>query len=82
MAAFAKLFEVDGEQVLFFREPDTDNEADDREILHQVVNIDGVCADIKLCGMTYANVDKAFDMLDEHSARGVLKTVRDILAGK
>lgn len=82
MEKFAKIFEVDGEQVLFYVEPDTQSEYDDRDRIHQIVRIDGVCADIALGGMTYEDADKAFAKFDQDYARTILKSVRDLLKKK
>lgn len=83
MATFAKLFEVEGEQVLFFREPDNDGDfPDDREMIHQMVNIGGVFADVKLCGFTIENSDKAWAKIDQEAADNLVKSVRGLLAGK
>lgn len=77
---FAKLFEIDNEQVLFYREPDHDAE-DDREKLHQVVYIDGVCIDMAVGGMTYELGDTAFDKVDQDYARQILANARKLLSG-
>jgi len=74
---FAKIIECQGEQVLFFLEPD--EEADEREMLHQVVRIDGMCIDVKVGGLTYDKADKVFADLNEDSAELVLKAVRDMI---
>lgn len=76
---FAKIIEVDGEQVLFYIEPNNDQDPP-CETLHQIVRIDGVCADIKMDGMTYAQADKAFNGIGEEAALVVLNCVRGLLA--
>ena len=72
--AFAKIIEVEGEQVLFYLQPD-----DDCEKLHQIVRVDGVCADVAISGLTYENADKSFADLDETAALRVLNVVRDLM---
>lgn len=78
MKKWVKLFEVEGQQVLFFLEPDGDDMR-----LHQCVhNEDGTHIDVALVFPNDAkdNSRKAFDMVDEAVARNVLKLVRDLLA--
>ena len=77
---FARIIEVDGKQVLFYTEPD--HEYDGCELVHQIVNLKGVQADIKLGGVTYKNVDKFWKLLDEAHARKVVETVETMLFTK
>jgi hypothetical protein len=75
---FAKIVEVDGEQVLFYLEPDKDE--DEREMLNQIVRVDGLCINVALGGFTYERADAAFAGIDETYARKVLKMARDVAA--
>lgn len=76
---FAKLFDVDGEQVLFYLEPDHDSDGCDK--LHQIVRVDGMYIDMALGGISYENADKAFAKVDAEFARQTLNTARDLLSG-
>lgn len=78
---FANIIELEGEQVLFYVEPDHDHEEDDRFVLHQIVSVCGVVADVKLGGLTEENADKALANTDEKMASHVLKTIRDLMEG-
>jgi hypothetical protein len=76
---FAKIVEVDGEQVLFYLEPDADE--DDKEKLNQIVRIDGMCINTALCGMSYKAADAAFAKIDDACARRLLKVARSMIKG-
>ena len=71
---FAKIVEVDGEQVLFYIEPD--DEADGKEKLHQICRVDGLCGDIALGGLSYESADEALSKIGEKEARLVISTIR------
>ena len=77
MNRWAKIIEVLDNQVLFFMEPE-----DNCESLHQVVRINGVCADIKISGIISALCEKVFNSIDEKAAETVIKTVEDLLENK
>jgi len=66
---FAKLFEVDGEQVLLCRTQDDEYDQDERECAHQMTLVDGLEVNIAVGGMTYEASDKFFDSFDEAAAR-------------
>jgi hypothetical protein len=76
---FARIVEVDGEQVLFYIEPDHESKKEGREKLHQIIRINGICADVALGGMTPEAADKALAKCDEPVARGVIEMVRKAL---
>lgn len=75
---FAKLFEVEGEQVLFFLEPDSEN--DGCECIHQIVRISGLYIDMKAAGIRATSVDASFAKIDEKYARSTLATARKLLS--
>lgn len=84
MARFAKLFEVDGEQVLFYLEPDAEGkptpECDDFYKVNQVTHFDGIYANVAVAGMPYENAENMLSKTDEAYANAHLQMVRNLLA--
>ena len=77
---FAKIFQVDGEQVLFYLSPDySDKDNDNFETMHQIVRIDEVFIDIGISRLSVEKADEAFEKVDETHARMVLGAAREML---
>jgi hypothetical protein len=72
---FAEIVEVDGEQVLFYTEPDED---DDFGKLHQIVQIEGTCMDAA-ASIPIDKLDEVFEKIDETFAAKFLVAARDLL---
>lgn len=75
MSDFAKIVVVDGEQVLFYTEPDSEDETKTK--LHQIAQPDGLVADIALGGI--ADDTGLIDRIGETEARNVLKIIREFM---
>jgi hypothetical protein len=63
MKTWCRIIQVDGKQVLFYSDPNS--EFDGCEDIHQIVNIGGIQCDSKLEGVTYKNVDKFWGMTQD-----------------
>ncbi len=78
MNEWCKIIEVDGKTVLFYAEPDTENDADKTK-LHQIYRTeDGIFADVAV-----TNIDEEIEIVvaacDEEKARGIIAAVERLL---
>jgi hypothetical protein len=78
MAPFAKIIEIEGQQVLFWVEEDDDHEGCVK--MHQMVDFDGIRADITLGGIKDPEGKATALLLDKHAtekqARYVIETIK------
>lgn len=77
---WAKLFEIDGGQVLFFREPDTEHEDDGYCKLHQIVSLDEATVDMTLRGPE-RSIEQLFETIAEDNAQRMLSAAKKLLRG-
>lgn len=75
MTDFAKIVVVDGQQVLFYTEPDPEH--DDKTKLNQIVQMDGYTANIAVGGIS--DDSGLIERLGEEDAKRVLKAVKDLM---
>lgn len=84
MKTFAKIVVVDGQQVLFYAEPDHDTDPDKDDVdywrLNQLTFANGVMANIAGMGMSEENVLKVITEADEDSARKIIKAVAGLMS--
>lgn len=73
---FAKIIEVDGQQVLFFKDFDLDS---DRFILHQMFDFKDALLDLRVYFDGEDKRDAAFDLVDKDHAKNILAGVRNVL---
>lgn len=73
MADFAKIVVVDGVQVLFYTEPDPED--DEKTKLNQITQVDGLVANIACGGI--ADDTGLLDRIGEPEARQVIKIVQE-----
>lgn len=81
---WAKIFEVEGEQVLFFYEIDNSLETEDDEdryTIHQIVHISdhGITADVTIKGIKVEDIQDAFDSTNQETADIVYKTIKELI---
>jgi hypothetical protein len=77
MTKFAKIIEVDGEQVLYYLGPD--DEDDDREVLHVLASIEGVWVNTS-ASITCKVAETVLDSYTKGKARKFLTEMRELLA--
>lgn len=75
MSDFAKIIVVDGEQVLFYTEPDPEDETKTK--LHQIAQPDGLVADVALGGIK--DDTGLLDRIGDAEARSVLQIIRQFV---
>ncbi len=76
---FAKIVEVEGEQVLFYTEPSSRH--DDRMKLHQIVELGDIQADVVVDGLTEEAAEIALGGAEEAAPR-LRKIVQKMLDGE
>lgn len=73
MSDFAKIVVIDGEQVLFYTEPDPEDETATK--LNQMVQVDGLIANVAVGGIK--NADGLIERIGYDAARKVMQIVRE-----
>jgi hypothetical protein len=73
---WAKLFEVNGQQVLFYFEKTQEVDSYD---IHQITEHNGECVDILLRNVPARSLKKTFGEIDEEYAKTALRVIREIV---
>ena len=76
MNKWAKLFEVNGEQVLFFIEAD---ETRDDRCLHQLIMIDEYTVDAIIKGLNPNDAQLALNSIDQETAKLFLEKIKEVI---
>ena len=73
---WARIYNIDGKQILFYYEKNLDHSGYD---IHQIVDHNGERVDILLRNVPPSQVEKSFDEIDETYARTAMNIIHGIV---